>query len=219
MKYETGIETKNTILKVALKEFLEKGFHETSIRKIAKEAFISSGALYNHFENKEDILHHLIDPYIEDWWTTCNNELSQFKKNIERNKQSTSSTLTMSDSNKTYLELFEKNMDIWRFILFKSKNTKYEHFIDEVIEWEHVNTNKILDIVYENNEYLDYISENEIKYITKSYIESYINTFKQDVDKYERARLIKIITKIYEPFWELLFNKNILKEEFVWIKR
>ncbi len=207
MKYETGLETKKIILEVALKEFLTNGFHETSIRKIAKEAFISSGALYNHFKNKEDILHHIIDPHIENWWKICNYDLSKFKKNI---KEQTSSYFTSEDN--TYIELFEENIDIWRFILFKSKNTKYESFRDELIEWEYVNTKTVLDIVYENSEYLNYISESELKYITKSYIESYTNTFKLDIDKYERSRLIKIITQIYEPFWKLIFSKDMLKK-------
>ncbi len=214
MKYETGIETKRIILEVALKEFLTTGYHETSIRKIAKEAFISSGALYNHFNNKEDILHHIIDPHIENFWEICNHNLSKFKENIiDKN------TNSFSSEDHTYIELFEKNIDVWKFILFKSKNTKYETFRDELLEWEYINTRKMLDMVYEHSEYLNYISEQELKYITNSYIDSYTNTFKLDIDKYERVRLIKIITQIYQPFWELLFSKKILKKEDVWTKK
>ncbi len=214
MKYETGIETKRIILEVALSDFLTNGFHETSIRTIANKAFISSGALYNHFKNKEDILHHIIDPHIENWWKICNHDLNKFKKNI---KNQTSNYFSFEDN--SYIELFEKNIDVWRFILFKSKHTKYESFIDDLLEWEYINTKKMLDMVYKDNEYLDYISENEIKYITRSYIASYTNTFKLDIDKYERARLIKIITQIYQPFWELLFSKKILKKEVIWTKK
>ncbi len=206
MKYGTGIETKNLILRVALREFLEKGFHETSIRKIAKEAYITSGALYNHFSNKEDILRHIIEPHIDEWWRVCNFEMSRFKNNIKKSLKSPSS----ADS-PIFIELIEKNIDIWRFVLFKSKNTKYESFIDEFMEWEYINTKNILNMLYKDNEYNKYISDNELKYIIKSHINSCTNTFKLDIDKEERSRLLTLISQIYDPFWENLFSKKTLK--------
>ncbi len=214
MKYGTGIETKNLILRVALKEFLDKGFHETSIRKIAKEAYITSGALYNHFSNKEDILRHIIDPHIDEWWDVCNYKISTFKNEIEKNASTPSSTDTY-----TFMELIERNIDIWRFVLFKSKNTKYESFIDELIEWEYINTKNILNMVYKDNEYSKYVSDIEIKYVIKSYINSCTNTFKLDIDKNERSRLLTLISQIYDPFWESLFSKKILEKEVAWAKK
>jgi len=40
----------------AMKCFAEKGFHNTSIGYIAKEAGISTGLTYNYFSSKEDLL-------------------------------------------------------------------------------------------------------------------------------------------------------------------
>ena len=47
--------TKQKILKVATALFSEYGYKGTSVRKIASEIGIKQSALYNHFENKEDI--------------------------------------------------------------------------------------------------------------------------------------------------------------------
>ena len=41
---------------VALKCFAAKGFHDTSISYIAKEAGISSGLMYNYFSSKDELL-------------------------------------------------------------------------------------------------------------------------------------------------------------------
>lgn len=43
------------ILSASLKLFSSKGFGETSIRDIAKEAGISVGLLYNYYKSKEDL--------------------------------------------------------------------------------------------------------------------------------------------------------------------
>jgi AcrR family transcriptional regulator len=48
---------KQDLLKsVAMKLFAVKGYHETSISQIAKEAGISKGLLYNYYQSKEDLL-------------------------------------------------------------------------------------------------------------------------------------------------------------------
>ncbi|HHA2384044.1 TPA: TetR/AcrR family transcriptional regulator [Stenotrophomonas maltophilia] len=44
------------ILQAALQCFLEKGFHQTSMRDIAQAAGVSLGNLYNHFPGKEAII-------------------------------------------------------------------------------------------------------------------------------------------------------------------
>ena len=47
--------TKQKILKAASTLFSEYGFKATSVRKIASEVGIRESALYNHFQNKEEI--------------------------------------------------------------------------------------------------------------------------------------------------------------------
>lgn len=47
--------TQDLILKSAHSLFLQKGYHATSMRQIATEAHLTAGALYNHFQNKEEI--------------------------------------------------------------------------------------------------------------------------------------------------------------------
>lgn len=55
-KTNNGIaHTRDRILKVARELFLTHGYHKTSMRMIAKEAGISTGPLYFHFEKKADV--------------------------------------------------------------------------------------------------------------------------------------------------------------------
>ncbi|MEH7502256.1 helix-turn-helix domain-containing protein [Neobacillus drentensis] len=48
--------TIETILSVSAKLFLEKGFDKTSIKDIAETAGISKGAIYHHFQSKDEII-------------------------------------------------------------------------------------------------------------------------------------------------------------------
>lgn len=54
------------ILAAALKIFSQKGYHQTSMNEIAREAEFSIGSLYGFFKNKEDLFYTLLIEGIED---------------------------------------------------------------------------------------------------------------------------------------------------------
>ncbi|MDA7424067.1 TetR/AcrR family transcriptional regulator [Thalassococcus lentus] len=60
------------VLDAAAACFVERGFHQTGMREIAKRASVSLGNLYNHFPSKHDMLIGLaelelssVDPFVE----------------------------------------------------------------------------------------------------------------------------------------------------------
>jgi len=55
MSQNRALTTKDKILKVSSDLFSELGYKGTSVRKIADKIGIKQSALYNHFDNKEDI--------------------------------------------------------------------------------------------------------------------------------------------------------------------
>lgn len=54
------MDTKEKILKVSLKLFARDGYEGVSVRNIAEELGITKGALYKHYENKQDIFDSII---------------------------------------------------------------------------------------------------------------------------------------------------------------
>lgn len=55
-------KTHELILKSAMSGFIRNGFSGTSIRQICKDAGVTNGAFYSHFESKEDLFGKLVDP-------------------------------------------------------------------------------------------------------------------------------------------------------------
>ncbi|CDF79459.1 transcriptional regulator, TetR family [Formosa agariphila KMM 3901] len=49
----------SAILNAALGQITMYGFHDTSIKRIAASAQVSAGSIYNHFENKEEVIKEL----------------------------------------------------------------------------------------------------------------------------------------------------------------
>ena len=52
---ESTKETRAAILKSAMEVFLEVGYQEASMRRIAARAGITAGAIYKHFSGKDEI--------------------------------------------------------------------------------------------------------------------------------------------------------------------
>ena len=55
-----GSQTRHLLIESAYKLFLQKGYHGTSMRHIAKEAGLALGGIYNHFGSKEEIFRAVI---------------------------------------------------------------------------------------------------------------------------------------------------------------
>ena len=53
---KASLNTKDSILKIALQLFLKKGYKDVSYRDLIKETGLSKGAIYHHFKSKEDLL-------------------------------------------------------------------------------------------------------------------------------------------------------------------
>jgi AcrR family transcriptional regulator len=54
-------QSREKILDAALKLFAERGFHNTSVNRISKEAGVAKGLIYNYFDKKEDLLMGIVE--------------------------------------------------------------------------------------------------------------------------------------------------------------
>lgn len=55
------LQLRADIIQAAFEEFAARGYHQTAIADIAKRLGIGHGTFYRHFQNKRDILEHVID--------------------------------------------------------------------------------------------------------------------------------------------------------------
>jgi len=51
-----GSSTRATILRTAMRRFVEQGYDRTSLREIAEEVGVTKAALYYHFRTKDDLV-------------------------------------------------------------------------------------------------------------------------------------------------------------------
>lgn len=65
LREQNKINKRKGILEAAIKLFSEKGYEQTSIEELAREAGIGKGTIYSYFETKRDIVHAFCEDQLE----------------------------------------------------------------------------------------------------------------------------------------------------------
>ncbi len=100
------MRTRDLILEEALKLFSEKGIKETTIRDIAKAVGITEGAIYRHFESKDQIVYELFEKYSGELYEKIKKVLIKYKDEEKKFKKVISA----------FLEFAFKNPDAFRYL-------------------------------------------------------------------------------------------------------
>ncbi len=72
------------VLAAARQVFVEKGYKDSSISEIARRAGVASGTVYLYFENKENLLHHVLAVFVRDLTELVEQDLKVINGHVER---------------------------------------------------------------------------------------------------------------------------------------
>lgn len=131
---ESVEQTKTKILESAKKEFLEKGFTNASLRTIASNAGLTTGAMYRHFKDKDDLFCALVDDAIEFSQKIINNSSLDFHLNSPSLGIGAEHMKEEEALMKEFLDYIYDNFDAFTLLLSKSAGSTHENFLDETCE-------------------------------------------------------------------------------------
>ena len=182
-------KTHQMILESALKTFKEIGFRNASIRNICRDAGVTNGAFYAHFESKDDLFAALVSEKLNVF-----NETYQEMSDI--NIQSVDDIIRMFDmsysSIETLIHYVYSERDIFTLILKSSDGTSYEHFISDLINEECKNTMNFLESAKKFMKRPENISERIIRMGASMVINSMLDAFLEGVSEEDNIRETKI---------------------------
>lgn len=93
------------IIKAALKVFAKKGFYNSRVSEIAKEAEVADGTIYLYFKNKDDILISVFESEMKKMINSMKKELDKCKDPIEKVKMFAFQHLNMITENQDWAEV------------------------------------------------------------------------------------------------------------------
>ena len=167
---EASLDTKQKLLESAKKEFLEKGFMGASLRTIAANAGVTTGAMYRHFKDKDAFFCALVDEAIEAatkivMLANPQNHASYGLSKEHRDFE--------EQSVKDFIDYIYDNFDAFTLLLTKAAGSTHEHFQEEICE---IYTKNCLDTF--NWMYEQHLATKKLTYMMVHFMAStFINAF------------------------------------------
>ena len=199
------IATRDRILNSAKKCFLEYGFQAAPLRKIAKDAGFTSGALYGYFDSKEALFYAITDPIAERLIKKLNEIKEEMDKipDQDRLRQMGSAYYHHIPE---IVELLLSDRDAVKLIVTGSRGTRYEAFVETIASR---NTANIENAVRKSKEnHIEGIQEEILAILMEEYIATLFRLVTSDRDKEMIINCMEMIGRVYETGITNLMKKE-----------
>lgn len=128
-------QTHENLLRCAQTHFLEYGFERASIREICRDAHVTNGAFYHHFEDKEALFGALVEPVLQEIRAIYRSSVDAHMEVAKTDDLKALWTLT-EEALTTIIAYIYAHFDVFRLLLMRSGGTRYETFLDDVVSME-----------------------------------------------------------------------------------
>lgn len=127
--------TREKILKAAKEEFLTKGFRDASLRKITDKAGVTTGSLYWHFKNKDELFDAIVGDHYQYIMDLYQDGLDRFFA-MSNEDQKTHLGDIGDACMAQLLEYIYQNKVEFQILIEGAADTKYGNMIHELTESE-----------------------------------------------------------------------------------
>ncbi len=122
------------LLEVGKSVFLEMGFRDASLRGIAAKLGVTTGAIYRYYTDKEALFDAIVSGPAEELVNRYRNSQQEYaEKPLEEQLRGLTG---VSAENMWMMDFIYDHFDIFKLIVCNSVGTRYEHYIDTLVEIE-----------------------------------------------------------------------------------
>ncbi|MBR3634810.1 MAG: helix-turn-helix transcriptional regulator [Lachnospiraceae bacterium] len=192
------------IIKVAMEEFLEYGFMDASMRRIAGKVGMTVSALYKHFPSKEDMFAALVEPVCLEFRKLYEiNETEQFEKmeDIELDKLWDDGR----DSQITIGFIYD-HLDEFKLIVSRSKGTRYESFVHDIAVMEENTTLRYIKLLEKRGLNKKKIDPKELHLLITVNVDAVFQTVEHDFTRKQAMHYAKTLDEFFTVGWKKYFG-------------
>lgn len=122
------------LLEAGKKEFLEMGFQGASLRRIASSLGVTTGAIYRYYTDKESLFDAIVGEAAEKLEDTYRKAQQEYAaRPLEEQVRGLTG---ISEENMWMMDFIYEHFDVFKLIVCCSAGTRYEHYIDVLVEIE-----------------------------------------------------------------------------------
>jgi len=118
------------IIRAATKVFAKKGFYQSKISEIAKEAQVADGTIYIYFQNKDDILISLFEEQMQVVLDNMTARIAALADPAEKLQQFAWNHLSLIEENKDMAEIIQVELRQSGKFMKEYKNEKFSQYLN-----------------------------------------------------------------------------------------
>lgn len=198
-------EVLKEIIKAAKEEFLSLGYNEASMRNIAKKANLTTGSLYYRFLDKAEMLDAVVGNEAEELLTMFKRIQNDFAKKEIKSQVSEMGSYTENGLHVMINYIYD-HYDAFKIIICRSKGSKYEFYIDSLVDIEVENTYRFINELKAKKLKVRKPSEDLIHILCTSFFASIFEVVQHDMKREEALKYADEIYAFNEAGWSVLLG-------------
>lgn len=198
-------QTHEKILISAKQNFLLHGYERANLRKICKDAGITTGAFYRHFSDKESLFATLVEPSVQgikSIYAASEEECFElFSKNALNQAYQVTYKVVADFINYIY-----DNFNSFKLLLMCSDGTKYDSFVDDMVALEMNEREKVFAILKMKKIEFHEPRKEECHLLTHSYFSSIFEVVIHNFTKEEALEYGHTLITFYNAGWRAVLG-------------
>lgn len=198
-------DTRQLILEAGGQEFLDKGFAEASLRHIARQAGVTTGAIYGHYADKAALFRALVEPAASAFHTQFITVQQTFSA-LPAQEQVQAMNVYTSSALLDMLDYVYDHFDAFHLIICCAAGTEYEHYIDTLVDIEVESTRTFLGVMATQGITPEPLTEDLMHIMASAYFSAVFETVAHRMDREAAKAYVKQITRFFQAGWQALLH-------------
>ena len=188
------------LMAAGMKEFLNHGFMGASLRNIAASLGVTTGAIYRYYTDKEALFDAIVAEPAQRLEAFYREEQRNF---ADRSLQSQLQELPeLSDEKSSWMmEQIYDHFDAFKLIACCSVGTRYEHYIDTLIEIESEAGRRLIDQMKEENIPVRDLDDELIHILSSALFNGIFETVRHDMSREKAFAHTNALREFYYAGW------------------
>ena len=192
-----------TIIEAAATEFMEYGFQDASMRRIASASDMSVSGLYKHFASKEEMFSAIVASAYQGLMSLFHKEFDAQTKSIGQGD--IRSWETGGDAKLAMTYIYD-HFDAFRLIVCKSQGTKYESFLHDIAVLEEEVTLSFMDMLKQQGVPIKGFSVQELHLLTTANVNAVFQAVEHGFTREEAMHYADTLDRFFAAAWKEFFG-------------
>ncbi|WP_324825838.1 TetR/AcrR family transcriptional regulator [Sinanaerobacter sp. ZZT-01] len=198
-------QTHENILNSGKQNFLAYGYERTNLRKLCKDAGITTGAFYRHFSDKEALFTELVEPTVQgikNIYAASEEECFEFVDKNALTQAFQVSYKVIED----FVHYIYDYFDCFKLLLMCSDGTKYSNFVEEIVQIEVREAEKFFKLLKQNKVKFHELHSEKFHLLTHSYYASVFEVVMHDFTRKEALEYVHTLVTFYNAGWRAVLG-------------